>query len=63
MESAIYKIGDFVSFIYERKIVTGRIVVVDYFGTTEQQKEPSYDIFDNENNITYKHIVQSCLIN
>ena len=45
------------------KILMGKIEVVDCFGTFEQDKEPSYDIFvKGESGGLYKHIRESEII-
>ena len=61
---AIYDYDDVVSFEIGGNIYTGKIAVVDRYGTFEQDEEPSYDIFvgDNGNEILYKHIRQSWIV-
>lgn len=39
--------------------VTGKIRVVDAYGTFFQDEEPSYDAYDEANEILYKHIRES----
>lgn len=66
-----YNIGDEVTFsIMNRKGVecdfTGNIVIIDRYGTFENNTDVSYDILvknvDN-NCILYKHVIESSIIN
>lgn len=64
-----YKVGDTVSFYMEprspfseKTLIIGKVFIVDAYGTFEQNKEPSYDIMDEEHNILFKHVVESSLL-
>lgn len=66
MQKPKYKIDDIVSFKLENKVYTGKIYIVDAFGTFEQHDEPSYDIMvDNwyGSQCLVKHVRESLLIN
>jgi hypothetical protein len=61
--TAIYKIGDKVSFVLEDKTYLGTIGIVDAFGTFFDNSEPYYDI-DIEIDgtpIFVKHVPQNCI--
>ena len=62
MVPAKYREGDVVTFIHGKEHISGVVVVVDWFGTVEQHEEPSYDIRDKKNNVYYKHVRQSWII-
>ena len=36
----------------------GSIAIIDAYGTFEQNKEVSYDIYNNKENILYKHVIE-----
>lgn len=57
-----YKINDRVKFKVNNEIKIGRIYIVDAYGTVAQEKEPSYDIFVEEDNTLYKHFEESLVI-
>ena len=61
-----HKQNDTVRFLHadsgEIVSVTGKVEVVDAWGTFEQNEEPSYDIFVEEENCLYKHIPESHII-
>ena len=61
MKKPRYSLNDVVSFEYYGKRLSGKISVVDAFGTFEQHEEPSYDILvDDESSRTlYKHVRES----
>ena len=63
MIKTIYKEGQIVKFKINNIIKEGIILIVDKYGTFEQNKEPSYDIMVTEENTLYKHIIQSMIIN
>jgi len=55
--------GDCVEFSYGPKDTkVGKILIVDAYGTFEQNLEPSYDILVEEENCLYKHVCESDLI-
>ena len=63
MIKTIYKEGQIIKFKINNIIKEGIILIVDKYGTFEQNKEPSYDIMVTEENTLYKHIIQSMIIN
>lgn len=58
----VYCRGDMVAFKNhrEKREIVGKIIVVDPYGTFEQEEEPSYDIYTE--NCLYKHILESEVI-
>ena len=59
----VYRHGDIVKFkILNGEVVTGKITVVDAYGTFGQSEEPSYDIYSEDANCLYKHILESEII-
>lgn len=48
--------------LWNDEVVTGTITGVDAYGTFEQGEEPSYDIYCENNNMLYKHIIESEVI-
>ena len=58
-KQVLYKHGDNIKFMYEDNIKLGVIVIIDADGTFEQNEEPSYDIYVQEENCIYKHVRQS----
>lgn len=58
-----YVLGDCVKFAFDSNddIIEGMIAIVDRYGTFEQNKEVSYDIYRFSNNTLYKHIVESLI--
>ena len=63
MIKTIYKEGQIVKFKINNIIKEGIILIVDKYGTFEQNNEPSYDIMVTEENTLYKHIIQSMIVN
>lgn len=57
-----YKVGDFVSFVLEDKVINGIVYIVDRFGTFEDKSNVSYDIMVEKENTLYKHINEKLLI-
>ena len=74
MERAEFKRGDMVKFhisptysysgdlIHDEMDIVGSVEIVDAFGTFEQNEEPSYDIYYKKNNMLYKHVRQSSIL-
>lgn len=59
----MYQRGDIVTFkLWNGEAVTGKISVVDAYGTFGQSEEPSYDIYCKSENMLYKHIIESEII-
>jgi len=54
-----YMRTDVVKFWWKDTEKIGQIYSVDAYGTFEQREEPSYDIFVEEDNCIYKHIIES----
>ena len=54
-----FRQGECVSFLVAKEEKRGKVVVVDPFGTFEQNEEPSYDVYVEEENCIYKHIIES----
>ena len=57
----VYTYGENVVFYVGDLLKTGEIFIVDSYGTFEQNKEPSYDVFVLDDNCLYKHIRESLL--
>ena len=66
-----YSIGDEVSFEFpfggEMKTVTGKVFIVDKYGTFEQNEEPSYDVMapdprNGKEMCLFKHIRESRIV-
>ena len=57
-----YTYKDIVRFSFKDKIKEGKISIIDAYGTFEQNEEPSYDIYVEEENCLYKHICESDII-
>ena len=57
-----YEWNEHVMFDFNGKLFVGKIVVVDSFGTFEQNEEPSYDIFCEKENTLYKHVRESQVV-
>lgn len=67
-----YKVGDRVSFKIKDDgkdfIVSGKVYIVDAYGTFEQNEEPSYDVmaeeshYDKDSSCLYKHVRESSLL-
>lgn len=74
MNKAKYKVGDKVRFshptmvswggevIREEGVMDGTVEIVDAYGTFEQHEEPSYDIYNKENNVLFKHCRESTIV-
>ena len=62
MPAVMYDYDDEVTFKICDNIKTGTIIVVDKYGTFEQNEEPSYDILVKDENVLYKHIRQSWIV-
>lgn len=58
-----YNQGDIVRFEINDDVKTGEVFIVDKHGTFEQNEESSYDIMVEEENILYKHIRESWIVN
>lgn len=56
-----FKFGDVVKFALGNEVIVGKIQVVDGYGTLFQNKEPSYDVYREENNTLYKHVEESLI--
>lgn len=54
--------GDKVSFSINNKIISGEIVIIDKYGTFEDDSDVSYDIYSDKHNILYKHINENYII-
>lgn len=54
-----FKKNDKVKFKIGGNVLNGVIEIVDAFGTVDQNKQVSYDIFVESENCLYKHIVES----
>ena len=54
-----YRREDMVKIKWNNTVKIGKVCTVDAFGTFEQNEEPSYDIFVEEDNCLYKHICES----
>lgn len=57
-----FRLGEYVVFKSVRDEKKGKILVVDPFGTFDQNEEPSYDVYVEEENCLYKHIVESNVV-
>lgn len=57
-----YKVGDFVSFIFDGIKKTGVVEIVDEYGTFEDDTDVSYDIYIQSENCLYKHIKEIGII-
>lgn len=51
-----YEYGDIVRFNIKNEVITGKVYIIDKYGTFEDNSDVSYDILDETNNILYKHI-------
>lgn len=58
----LYKYKDTVSFKIGEVVKTGYIYVVDAYGTFGQHEEPSYDIIVENENMLYKHVRESVVV-
>lgn len=54
-----YSRNDTVTFELNGETKIGTIAIIDAYGTIEQNTEVSYDIFVEDENCLYKHIVES----
>lgn len=57
-----YKLNDIVSFMCNDEKKTGKVYIVDRYGTFEQDEEPSYDVLVESDNCLYKHIRESWIL-
>lgn len=57
-----YHYDDIVQFSHMDTIKAGRVVIVDAYGTFEQNEEPSYDILVEEEKCLYKHVMESLIV-
>lgn len=57
-----YKLNDVVSFMCNDEKKTGKVYIVDRYGTFEQDEEPSYDVLVESENCLYKHIRESWIV-
>jgi hypothetical protein len=57
-----YTYGDQVKISYYGKETVGTIVIVDAYGTFEQNDEPSYDVMIEAENTVWKHVNESWII-
>lgn len=57
-----YKGWDVVQFEWKGAVKTGCICTVDAYGTFEQDLEPSYDVFVQEENCVFKHVSESMIL-
>lgn len=55
--SSLYKVGDEVVLTLNGIQKEGVIFIVDAYGTFERPKIPSYDIWVENENMLYKHVV------
>ncbi len=62
LEKPIYKLGGRVVFNCNKKQNTGVIRIIDAYGTFMQDEEVSYDIYVEEENMLYKHILERNII-
>lgn len=53
---------EYVVFKWREEEKHGKITGIDAFGTFEQSEEPSYDVYVEEENCIYKHIVESDVV-
>ena len=58
----IFKFGDIVTFNFGDIIKKGIIVIIDDYGTFEDNTDVSYDILIKEENNLYKHIREDFVI-
>lgn len=56
-----YTLDQTVEFEINGRTVKGRIMIIDRYGTLEQNEEVSYDILSTEENVLYKHIRESLI--
>ena len=57
-----YQYDDIVQFTNFDTVKTGNIAIIDAYGTFEQNEEPSYDIYVEEENCLYKHVRESWIV-
>lgn len=57
-----YRLGEIIKVKWGDDEKVGKVTVVDAFGTFEQSEEPSYDVYVEEENCLYKHIVESDVV-
>ena len=54
-----FNYGDVVRFKLGNEHKTGIVAIIDKYGTFEQNVDVSYDILNKEDNILYKHVMES----
>ena len=57
-----YQYEDIVQFTNYDTVKKGKIAIIDAYGTFEQNEEPSYDIYVEEENCLYKHVRESWIV-
>lgn len=57
-----YEYGDIVKFNIKNEVITGKVYIIDKYGTFEDDSDVSYDILDESNHILYKHIREDKLL-
>ncbi len=53
-----YTLGENVVFMCNGTQKSGRISIINAYGTFEQGDEVSYDIYSPEENMLYKHVIE-----
>lgn len=61
-DDVLYNIGDLVSFTFCDDVAYGVIEVRDFYGTCSQEFQVSYDIYNEKENMLYKHIENSLIL-
>lgn len=62
MKNPDYDYDDVVSFMCGDEKKTGKVYIIDRYGTFEQNEEPSYDVLVESENCLYKHIRESWIL-
>lgn len=62
-----YKLGDIVTFRVDNEMYEGKIMIVDAYGTFEQNEEVSYDILVEKcskysKGIFFKHVTENLIL-
>lgn len=57
-----YEYGDIVKFNIKNDVITGKVYIIDKYGTFDDDSDVSYDILDDVNHILYKHIREDKLL-
>lgn len=63
MKPPKYDYDDVVKFKIDDQTFEGVVYIIDRYGTFEQNEEPSYDVYNKSQNILYKHVRESWIIN